>query len=77
MKMSFFKFPEGDVIAFFQNGTYECRPGCVMSYQHVGQHGEASRDLQADLTPASPSEIAELTAELEFIGYKVEPVAVV
>jgi hypothetical protein len=75
--MSFRKFPEGDTIAFFQNGTYECRPGCLMSYQHVGQHGEASRDLQNDLIPASPAEIAALKSELESIGYDVQIVKVV
>jgi hypothetical protein len=77
MKMSFRKFPEGDTIAFFQNGTYECNPGCVMSYQHIGQHGEASRDLQAELESATPAEIAILKAELESIGYDVQVVKVV
>lgn len=55
----------GDVIAFFPDqvdGPY------VMSYEHVGQHGNASYP-HPQTSPASPTEYAELLAELRAIGY--------
>lgn len=60
----------GDILALFFKINYNSgettRPGLVMSYQHVGQSGEA--DLQyciKNSRPAKPAEYAELKAEIE------------
>ena len=48
-------------------------PGCCMSYEHVGQHGEANYLSVMGITvPATPAEYADLKAELEGIGYNLE-----
>jgi hypothetical protein len=65
----FRKFPEGDVIAFISG--YNCNPGMMMSYQHVGQHGEASVDLIDELEPCTEQEIKAPLDELTSIGYDV------
>ena len=55
----------GDVIAFFvdqRQGPY------VMSYEHVGQHGQASYP-HPQTEPATANEYAGLLAELQRIGY--------
>jgi hypothetical protein len=67
MKVVFRKYPEGDVIALFCNSANDCRPGNVMCYQHVGQHGEASRQLGRNLKLATPAEYAPLLRELQQI----------
>lgn len=62
-----------DVIALFPDtfGNPEiCNPGRMLSYEHVGQHGEA--DYQTVLRgtrPAKPSEFISLKRELRRIGY--------
>lgn len=62
MKVVFRKFPDGDVIALLCGTAADCNPGNVMSYQHVGQHAEASRSLRLPL--ATPAEYAPLQREL-------------
>jgi hypothetical protein len=62
----------GEIIAFLTG--YECRPDNIMSYEHVGQHGEASRDLILELLPASPDEYQALLDELKSLGYELEVV---
>ena len=47
-------------------------PGNILSYMHVGQHGEASRGFFYDCTPAKPEEYADLKKELEFVGYDLQ-----
>jgi hypothetical protein len=66
-KVVFRKFKEGDVIALICGTAADCRPGMVMSYQRVGQHGEVSRWLGNDLKLATPEEYAALKRELEGI----------
>lgn len=61
-------FPEGDVIALFPNE--ESSPGYISSYQRVGQHGDASRELIRELRPATKKECGPLLKELKRIGYK-------
>lgn len=73
MKVVFRKFSDGDVIALFCNSAPDCRPGFVMSYMHVGQHGEACRDIGRNIKLASPEEYADLKRELESI-YHPEPI---
>lgn len=73
MRVVFRKFREGDVIALFCESAQYCNPGNVMSYMHVGQHGEASRDLGRGLKLAAPEEYSGLLRELRSI-YAPEPV---
>lgn len=76
-KVVFRKFKEGEVIALFCNSASYCNPGKVMSYMHIGQHGEASRYLGRDLKLASPGEYAPLLRELSRIyspEFKIIPV---
>lgn len=69
-------FPKGDVIALFCDSAKYCNPGNVMSYQHIGQHGEASRHLGIYLRLATPDEYAPLLRELNRVYYPlvVQPV---
>ena len=52
-----------DVMAFFP----ECHvnPGNIMSYERVGQHGEASYNFDRSTKPCTPAEYADLKRELE------------
>ncbi|MET7241969.1 hypothetical protein ABZT49_01240 [Methylobacterium sp. EM32] len=66
-RVAFRVFPEGDVIALFPDiveGT-----GTISSFQHVGQHGAASRGLVKELRPATAEESADLRRELESAPY--------
>ena len=58
----------GDVFALFpdlEGSPYHC-----MCYQHVGQHGSADYNgCIAVSKPATPTEYADLLAELVSIGY--------
>lgn len=67
MNVVFRKFKDGEVIALFCDSARDCNPGNVMSYMHVGQHGEASRILGRNLRLASPDEYAPLLRELRAI----------
>ena len=66
----FRKFKEGDVIALLPDS--DANPGMIRSYMHIGQHGEASKDIVSITKLATPAEYADLLAELKSIGY--EPV---
>lgn len=65
----FRKFEGGDVIALWDEYNSDYR--WISSYQHIGQHSEASRDLITDLEPATQEEYTPLLRELESIGYEV------
>ena len=61
----------GSVIAFFpdqKDGPY------IGSYEHVGQHGNASYP-HPQTSPATPAEYADLLAELRSIGYDLRIVS--
>lgn len=73
MDVVFRVFPQGDVIALFCDSAKDCVSGNVMSYMHVGQHGEAAKDLGRGLRLASEQERAPLLAELRAL-YAPEPV---
>ena len=67
---------DGTVVAFFPETMHDgsCNPGNIMSYEHNGQHGEASIDYFRECRPCSEDEYADLLAELEGIytdGLKV------
>lgn len=67
-------FPH-EVIAFLPD--VPANPGYCMSYQHVGQHGEASRDFyRRGTAPVSglPYDAAALLAELRLRGYTLRQV---
>ncbi len=70
-KVVFRKFPEGDVIALMPEDD-SASEGWIMSYQHIGQHGDAHPDCLIDLELATPSEYADLKKELESIGYNLK-----
>jgi len=63
----FHKFPEGDVIALFPD--LPATPPYITSYQHIGQHSDASIELLQDLPRATSVEYAPLLKELNSIGY--------
>ena len=58
----------GDIIALLPDT--EVNYGNIESYQHIGQHGEASVGIIRDTIPARPHEYADLLAELRSIGYE-------
>jgi hypothetical protein len=64
-------FKEGDLIAVFPYEIYN-QFGGVMSYQHIGQHGECDPFINEVTTPAKQSEYAELLRELENLGYNLK-----
>lgn len=75
-KMIFRKWKDtGAIIALFPDQNFasgDANKGFIMSYMHVGQHGEASEQLLTDrksLVTAKPQEYADLLAELKSLGY--------
>lgn len=64
---------DGDAIAFIHDAPVN--DDMVLSYQHIGQHGEASLDYMWDcfhvLTPQDVIKAYELVKELKSIGYDV------
>tara|TARA_B110000977_G_scaffold31714_1_gene42061 strand:+ start:4911 stop:5153 length:243 start_codon:yes stop_codon:yes gene_type:complete len=73
--VTFRKFTDGDVIALFPKlftGQDNQGNQFIMSYMHIGQHGDASDDLIDDLSPATANEYSDLKTELTSIGYELE-----
>ena len=66
-RVIFRKFPEGDIIAFLPD--VEVNFSKIMSYQHVGQHGEADSQISSYTKLAQPGEYQDLLTELKSIGY--------
>ncbi len=64
-----FKMYDGECIAFLLDcpATY----GYVLSYMHVGQHGEASIEFFHECKLATEEEFESLREELESIGYRL------
>jgi hypothetical protein len=71
-KVTFRKL-DGDIIALFPD---EVSHGgkFVASYEHYGQHSEASADGIHEWEQVTPEEYAELLEELRGIGYDLEVV---
>ena len=65
---------DGDAIAFIHD-TLCSNDDMVMSYQHVGQHGEASLDYMWEcfhvMTPQDVIKAHALVMELKSIGYDI------
>ena len=66
-KTKFIDF-NGEIIALFPNMKES--KGCIMSYQHIGQHGEASEDF-LNYPEATGQRVEELKKELKDIGYNI------
>lgn len=64
-----FKIWEGEVIALLPDATVN--PGMVMSYMHIGQHGEADAEFMDSLPMAKYEQYVDLLEELKSIGYKL------
>ena len=58
------------IIAFMPDAP--ANPGTIMSYMHIGQHGEARLAFMQDCTPATPEDYRNLKDELISIGYELE-----
>lgn len=69
VNVNFRVFDEGDVIALWEEDGSNDK--WLQSYQHIGQHSDASRELIDDLRPATQEEKASLISELNSIGYVV------
>lgn len=67
------KFKEWYIVAFLPEAT--ANRGYVMSYMHVGQHGEASYDYYLSCRPATRKEYMPLKREMEkLFGYQFKVV---
>ena len=65
VKVIFRKDKYHDVIAFFPEARVNY--GNMMSYMHIGQHGEASYEFYLTTSKANENEYADLFAELREI----------
>jgi hypothetical protein len=59
-----------DLIAFLPD--VPARPGMIMSFMHIGQHGEASKAFMYDCKPATRAESEPFRQELIEIGYELD-----
>lgn len=66
---------DGEVLALFPDTAKQCNPGMIMSYQHIGQHGEASKSLMHK-KPVWDERTIALWDELTGIGYNLKLTAV-
>ena len=64
-----FKMSDGECVAFL----LDCPAyyGNVLSYMHIGQHGEASLEFFRECELATEEEYKDLREELESIGYRL------
>lgn len=79
-KVIFRVYPQGydRVIALFPFEVADVDGKFCLAYQHVGQHGAADfLHVWGETRNAQPDEYAELKAELERIGYRLEVVPLV
>ena len=65
VKVIFRKDKYNDVIAFFPEARVNY--GNIMSYMHIGQHGEASYEFYLTTRKANKNEYTDLFAELRKI----------
>ncbi len=70
-----FKDFDGEVLALFPDETAD-QQGNILSYQHMGQHSGASRELLTELPTLSLDDprVEELREELAGQGYKLMPI---
>jgi len=60
-------YPESECIAFLLD--CDANRYSVLSYMHIGQHGEASIYFMRDCKLATPEQYEDLKSELESLGY--------
>ena len=65
VKVIFRKAKSGEVIAFFPE--FHVQRGNIMSYMHIGQHGEASLDFYYSTKKANAQEYESLLNELKVV----------
>lgn len=65
VKVIFRKNKDGEAIAFFPE--FHVHYGNIMSYMHIGQHGEASLDFYYSTKKANPQEYESLLNELKVV----------
>lgn len=65
-----FKMSEDECVAFLLDCP--ANPGFMLSYMHIGQHGEASIAFYKECKPATKEEYRDLYNELESIGYHLD-----
>jgi hypothetical protein len=63
-------FGQPEVIAFLLD--VPANYGSIMSYMHVGQHGEADNGFARECKRATPEQYKDLKAELESLGYNLK-----
>lgn len=66
-----FKRFKGDIVALFPKEQFTHSRDSIMSYMHIGQHGEASKDL-LKCRNAKYEEYKPLMKELISIGYNLK-----
>lgn len=67
LKVIFRKTKDGEIIAFFPEASANF--GNVLSYMHIGQHGEASMEFYQITKKATEAEYKPLLKELKVIYY--------
>ena len=65
VKVVFRKNKDGEAIAFFPE--FHVQYGNIMSYMHIGQHGEASLDFYYSTKKANQQEYETLLNELKVV----------
>ena len=65
VKVIFRKTKDGEIIAFLPEASANF--GNILSYMHVGQHGEASYEFYKDTKKATEKEYKTLLKELQSI----------
>lgn len=65
VKVIFRKDKHGEIVAFFPEGSVNY--GNIMSYMHIGQHGEASLEFYQSTKKATYEEYKPLLVELMMI----------
>lgn len=65
LKVIFRKTKDGEIIAFFPEASANF--GNILSYMHIGQHGEASLEFYQETNKATETEYNALLMELKTI----------
>lgn len=65
LKVIFRKTKDGEIIAFFPEASANF--GNILSYMHIGQHGEASLEFYQETNKATETEYNTLMMELKAI----------
>lgn len=65
VKVIFRKDKDGEIIAFFPE--IEANYGRILSYMHIGQHGEADLEYYQETKKATETEYQSLLTELKTI----------